>query len=393
MFIHEELDTPIQVVLAERGVEIYYKDIRESGSRDEKEKMISSFKNKNRKRLFDLSKDVLIRLSVFRVDEAEYEFVWNNHHIILDGWSTMILVSDYFEIYNSLRESGGYRLPPVKSYGTYIKWLQNRDQNRMRHYWKDYLAGYEIPAALPAKRKAVRPGNGYQPGEVEYVMSPGKISNLKKFSTANQVTLNIIFQTIWAIILGMYNEKQDVVFGIVVSGRPAEIEGIETIVGLFINTIPCRICYEGQTKFIDLLHQVRDDAVKTEPYHFLTLAEIQAQSDLKQDLLNHIFVFENYPSASLPGHEKIQVHEEFAEFSGYDFNVLIIPGELFKIKIGYNANLFNKKSIEKVTGHFDCLVDQILENGDSRIKDLQISSNIIEVDTNIIQKEDGDFKF
>ena len=111
----------------------------------------------------------------------------------------------------------------------------------------------------------------------------------------HSVTLNTVFQGIWGITLAKYNGRLDVVFGLVVSGRPSRILGVESMVGLFINTIPVRVRFEETTTFKDLLHKIQEEAVNSLPYHYSLLADIQSRSPLKQDLIDHVLIFENLP--------------------------------------------------------------------------------------------------
>lgn len=108
------------------------------------------------------------------------------------------------------------------------------------------------------------------------------------------VTLNTVIQCIWGLVLARYNDTEDVIFGTVVSGREAPVEGIEEMIGLFINTIPVRIGYPHQKHFGDVLQAVQKQAVESQRFNYLNLAEVQALSDLNKELMDHVFVFENY---------------------------------------------------------------------------------------------------
>ncbi|MCP5052292.1 MAG: non-ribosomal peptide synthase, partial [bacterium] len=178
----------------------------------------------------------------------------------------------------------------------YIKWLEKQNRENSGNYWKMYLESYEEAVLVPGKKS--------QQDKVEYKNEILRVEfdsettvNLNAAAGKNQVTVNTFIQVVWAVLLGKYNGKEDVVFGSVVSGRPAQLEGVEAMIGLFINTIPVRIRFEGDTKFNRLLHRVQAEAIAGEPHHYHPLAEIQSGSFLKQGLINHILVFENYPSA------------------------------------------------------------------------------------------------
>ncbi|WP_142332382.1 condensation domain-containing protein, partial [Bacillus cereus] len=97
------------------------------------------------------------------------------------------------------------------------------------------------------------------------------------------------------VLLQRYNNSTDVVFGSVVSGRPSEIVGVQNIIGLFINTIPVRIRCEAEESFVEVMKRNQKQAIASHAYDTYPLYEIQTQTEQKQNLINHIMVFENYP--------------------------------------------------------------------------------------------------
>ncbi|MCP4152889.1 MAG: hypothetical protein GY757_34470, partial [bacterium] len=117
-FIHKDMERPLQVVLSKRKLDVYYKDISEESS-EEKTMFVETFKKEDRERSFDLSNDVLMRVAVLRLGRREYEFTWSHHHILLDGWCLGILITEFFDIYNSILSGHEPRLNPVKPYRNY----------------------------------------------------------------------------------------------------------------------------------------------------------------------------------------------------------------------------------------------------------------------------------
>lgn len=296
-YVFKEMDRPLQLVLNERRVDFTYRDLRggETDDRGDIETQVRDFKMADRRRSFNLEEDVLMRVTMLHVKNNEYEFVWSFHHILMDGWCLGILVSEYFEIYNSFKEKREYKLPEVKPYGTYINWLSRRDNDASRDYWADYLEGYDEAAVIPGIRERSAGVAGYDKRQFSRVWDRETTAALNGLANQSQVTLNTLFQSLWSILLGRYSGKNDVVFGAVVSGRPPEIDGVESMVGAFLNTIPVRIRHTEGTPFNRLLQIVQKEALDSEPYHYSSLAEVQNLSSLKQNLMDHILVFENYP--------------------------------------------------------------------------------------------------
>jgi amino acid adenylation domain-containing protein/non-ribosomal peptide synthase protein (TIGR01720 family) len=382
VFVYKDVERPVQVVLKERAVDFYYEDISQIGEREEKQVFIDEYKEKDKVRSFNLEKDVLMRLSIFRVDESGYEFTWSHHHILMDGWCLGILNSEFFEIYNAYLENRPNRLPGVKAYRTYIRWLEKQDKETAARYWANYLESFEEQTGVP-KTRISKEGSRYKNETVSVVLDKEKTAGLNKLAGRNHVTLNTVTQAVWGILLGRYNGKEDMVFGAVVSGRPSGLEGVESMVGLFINTIPVRIKFEGKMKFYRLLQQVQEEALAGEPYHYHPLAEIQSGTALKQNLINHLFVYENYPIAEQLegyGREKKTANKislklanvEIFEQTNYDFNIVLVGPDRLRISFKYNENVHDRDFVERIAKHFSLIVDQVIENPGSEIKELTL---------------------
>jgi amino acid adenylation domain-containing protein/non-ribosomal peptide synthase protein (TIGR01720 family) len=384
VFVHEYdgIHRPIQLVLKERQVDFYNEDLRRLTDKAEREAFIKEFKQKDKAHLFDLSKDVLMRVSIFRTANAEYKFIWSFHHILMDGWCTGILISDFFEIYNSYLQHRPYQLPGVKPFSTYIQWLEQRDRETSKNYWYTYLYGYDEIASIPGKKITKNQEKVYKNESVSLSLDRLKTNALMELASRNHVTLNTIIQTVWGILLGRYNGKQDVVFGTVVSGRPPEVEDVESMVGLFINTIPVRISFEENSTltFNRLLQKVQEEAIISEPHHYYPLAEIQAQSTLKQNLLDHIMIYENYPIGKqieeLTGRnhpDEAAIHLELSDIdvfeqTNYDFNIVAAPGEQLTIHLDYNGNVYQRDWVLRISKHLNKLFQQIIDRNNEELE-------------------------
>ncbi|MCP5052397.1 MAG: amino acid adenylation domain-containing protein, partial [bacterium] len=372
-FVHREVEEPLQLVFRERSVDFYYEDISRTGGSREKEQFIDNFKAKDRRRPFRLSKDVLMRASVLKVGDSEYEFIWSSHHILMDGWCAGILISEFMEIYTGLLERRAHRLPPVTPYRTYIQWLGKQKSENSGHYWETLLDSYEEtvepPGKIPPQKNPPQANLQYKNETLGLEFDPETGVRLNTLAAANNVTMNSIIQAIWAILLGRYNGKGDIVFGSVVSGRPAELKGVETIIGLFINTIPVRIRFQGDTSFKQLIRQVQARAIDGMPHHYYPLAKIQSQSLLKQELINHIMVFENFAQVDrIKGYENrtqssltLSQVETF-EQTNYDFNLTVQAAGRLTIRFGFNGNVFDSNIVRSIGDHFRRVVDQVVAN-------------------------------
>ncbi|MCY8819129.1 condensation domain-containing protein, partial [Bacillus atrophaeus] len=190
--------------------------------------------------------------------------------------------------------------------------------------------------------------------------------------------LNTLIQTLWGILLQKYSGTGDVVFGSVVSGRPADIPGVEQMIGLFINTIPVRIRCDEDSSFVEAMQMVQEKALGSQSYDTYPLYEIQAQTEQKQDLIDHIMIFENYPigqQVEQAGHDAAELNIEnfhMEEHSHYDFNVAVIPGEQLAVHFGFNQNEYEQSEVERVRGHFEQLMHQVLQHPHIKIEELEL---------------------
>jgi hypothetical protein len=257
-FIYEKVEKPLQVVLKERRIDFFYQDIQALESKDE---FINNYKVKDRNKKFDLTNDPLLRLSVLRTGIREYVFIWSFHHIIMDGWCISILVNDFLKVYQVLLNNEKTNLPPATPFKNYIEWLSRQDKVTAKNHWRKYLAGYEDGFGLNKFKKHTS-GSQYENKDLKFLIDVNTSSCLKQISSQNNVTLNTIIQAVWGILLCKYNNTKDLVFGTVVSGRPADIDDIEHLVGLFINTIPTRIRYNENTLFFELFKNNKKEVIE-----------------------------------------------------------------------------------------------------------------------------------
>ncbi|MED1724568.1 non-ribosomal peptide synthetase [Brevibacillus parabrevis] len=377
IFIYEEVEEPLQVVLAERPAEVIHEDL--SGLPEaEQAAYIERWKQRDRDRKFDLSKDNLMRVAILSTGSQSHTIVWSFHHILMDGWCIGILFRDFAQIYTALRD--GRALPEAKaaSYTDFIQWLQDQDQRQAETFWEEYLSGYEHQAVLPVYGSH-QAGGKRVIKEKRYTIHTAALQE-----TANrlQVTLNTVFSTAWGLLLQKMNNASDVIFGTVVSGRPAEVPGIEEMVGLFINTVPKRIKTRSGQRISELLREVQRTALEVEPNSYLALSEIQKKTDLKQELFSHLFVFENYPTEQVitqAGEEQALgfsvTNVEVSEQTEYDFVAIVLPGETATLKLQYNAAVFREETVEQLGAYFCRILDQFEGNPEGFADDIEVLSS------------------
>ncbi|MGF9913674.1 amino acid adenylation domain-containing protein, partial [Paenibacillus ehimensis] len=369
---------PLQVVYRNRDCGFYYEDLR-GMEEAERSAYAQAFEIADKAKGFDLSRDVLIRVSILRTGDQTYRFVWSFHHIVMDGWCLSLVNKEVFEGYNAIREQRQPELAAAVPYSRFIEWLEAQDGEAAAAYWRDYLSGYEQRTALPGTK--LREAEGYVPGEWTCGLGKSLTGRMNRTAKKHQVTVNTLMQTAWGIVLQKYNNTEDAVFGSVVSGRPSDIQGVEGIVGLFINTIPVRIRCEAEESFAEAMRRTQEHALASNAYDTYPLFEIQALTGQRQDLINHIMVFENYPveeqveQLGSAGEAAFEIgNVSVFEQTNYDFNLVVLPGEEIRVSFGYNTLAYDADDIRRIQGHFIHMLEQVTENPHLRVSELELAT-------------------
>ncbi|AGZ41987.1 non-ribosomal peptide synthase/polyketide synthase [Actinoplanes friuliensis] len=242
----------------------------------------------DRVKRFDVSKPPLLRFTLVDLGAGRRRFVLTNHHLLLDGWSLPVLMGELLALYAARGDAGA--LPRVRPYRDYLTWLAARDNNAAREAWRTALAGLEEPTLVhPGAARTAVTG-----AEVETLLSAPETERLTAVARQHGVTLNTMVQAAWGIVLGQLTGRDDVVFGSTVSCRPPELDGVETMVGLFINTVPTRIRLHPAETAGALLTRVQGELAARTAHEHLGLAEIRRESG-HTELFDTSMVFQNYP--------------------------------------------------------------------------------------------------
>ncbi|HEX9062541.1 MAG TPA: amino acid adenylation domain-containing protein, partial [Clostridia bacterium] len=374
-FVYEKTKNPVQVVFREKTSKIHYEDI---SFRTDKAAVIEEIMRKDKENGFDLTRDNLIRMTVLKVNHDNYKVFISFHHIIIDGWCIGVILEEMFKIYEAVNGGKPLDLPDAYPYSGYIKWLDKQNFEEASQYWKGYLEGYEELSTLPkCNNKNVE--ENYDHEEVRFNIDGSLLSLAERTAANNNVTLNTLLQAVWGILLQKYNNTDDVAFGTVLSGRTPQIAGVERMLGLLINTVPVRVKTSKDESFADLINKIQKNMLECEKYGHYPLYETQSGLQLKQGLLDHVFIFENYPLEkyiSMFGENHslgFNINNlNLSEKTNYDFNIELIPGEGLEIKIIYNKMVYAKYTIDSLYTHFFEILKAVTQNPDVLIKDIDI---------------------
>ncbi|MCP4572602.1 MAG: non-ribosomal peptide synthetase, partial [bacterium] len=286
-FHWQGLEKPVQVVHRKLEVGIERGSWRGLSPADERRRL-SSFLGADRERGFELGEAPLMRLALFELGERDFQFIWSVHHIYLDGWSQALILGDMFRCYEALSQGRPISLVPPRPYRDYIAWLQRQDLEEAGKYWQEVLRDFTAPTLL-GRRQDESPAEHGQFREAGLRLSAAAGSGLQSLARGHRLTLNTLMQGAWAVLLGRYSGHHDVLFGTTVSGRPAELPGVESIAGLFINTLPVRVQVNPGALLVPWLVEIQARQAELRRYEYSPLDQVQKWSGLPagQALFDH----------------------------------------------------------------------------------------------------------
>jgi glycopeptidolipid biosynthesis protein len=290
----------------------------------------------------DIAHGAAFRVALIRTAEDRHRLVFTNHHIVVDGWSMPILLREIFAGYH------GERLPATGSYRGFLAWLAGRDRDAAHAAWRVAFAGFDTPTLVGPPDRL-----GLGPRDVRSLRVPADTTSaLTALARSCQTTVNVVLQGAWAQLLAWLTGHHDVAFGATVSGRPPEVSGSESMVGLFINTVAVRANITPATTTADLLDQLRTAHNDTLEHQHVALGEIHRITGQEQ-LFDTLFVFENYPvdTAALPGDDGLVVTEIISrECTHYPLVAQASPGREsspeLNLRVEFRTDVFDAATIE-----------------------------------------------
>lgn len=364
-FLYEKLDSPKQVIFKKKQISISTMDLRKVDSTAQTIE-IQRYMSIDRENKFDLAKDKLMRFHLFYTEENESILLWSLHHILLDGWSISILLSEIQNIYNNEKVMD---LATVK-YSDYIDWTNQINKDNAKEYWRKYLKSYDTKAFFPRTeiRKSETTGKNES---LNFYISADRSKKLTELSRKLEVSQYCVLQALWGAILTKYCGQKDIVTGMVHSGREVPIDNIDKIVGNLINTIPLRMDFNNT--IADVINKVQRDMFIPEEFKAISLADIQEVSQQKMNLFDSVIVFENYPLEKIVNGDKLIISNiESTEQTNYPLSVAFFPGKEIRINLSFEPEMISKKLVSRIERHFMTLIDFILEDPNRSINQLCI---------------------
>jgi NRPS condensation-like uncharacterized protein len=261
LFVWENRKKPLQVVRKVVDLAWIHEDWRSHSSREQQEKL-EVFLQSDREQGFELDRAPLLRYTLIHLDHNTYQLVWSYHHLLLDGWSLSKVIQEVFAFYEAFSKGEDLYLPTPQPYESYINWLQQQDSAEAERFWRQKLQGFTAPTPLTVDR--LSSGEQLSSYATEQILfATDATTTLHVFAKQHQLTLNNLVQGAWALLLSHYSGELDVVFGATVSGRPPTLMDVESMVGLFINTLPMRVQITDDTQLLPWLKASTTGRVRT----------------------------------------------------------------------------------------------------------------------------------
>ncbi|WP_018355119.1 amino acid adenylation domain-containing protein, partial [Mycolicibacterium hassiacum] len=330
----DQFEQPVQVIPADPELRCRYVELDPGADIDTQVDRICA---EERAAVHSITEDPPLRAALIHTAADRYRFVLTSHHIVMDGWSMPILLGEIFAGYR------GQRLPAPVPYRRFLAWLAERDHQAARTAWRDALAGLDGPTLIaPPDRLHIG-----RRGVESFPVSAEIAEAITELARACNTTANIVLQAAYAQLLTWLTGQHDVVFGAVVSARPTDVIGAESMVGLLINTVPVRARITATTTTADLLAQLQRAHVELLEHQHLALTEIHRLAG-HQHLFDTLFVYENYPidTAALSTHGDLAITGfSGREYNHYPLTVQAQPGQELRLRVEYDTDLFTAAEI------------------------------------------------
>jgi amino acid adenylation domain-containing protein/non-ribosomal peptide synthase protein (TIGR01720 family) len=367
----------LQVVHRLPELSLAYVDLQ-SIDRDTQQVLTDDYLDGDRRKAFDSEEPPLMRLLLMRSTSDEYRFVWTSHHTLLDGWCIPVILREALSLYEAFRRGERRQVNQPRPYRDYIAWLKRQDLVEAELFWRRMLGGFREPTRLTPGSSTDGSGRQESLYEEQYVrLSIATTEDLNRSARRRQITPSTLVHAAWALLLSRYTGEEDIAFGTVLSGRPPELLGVESMIGLFINTLPIRVRVPAERKFLPWLKELQDLQTELRQYEYSPLVQVQTWSDVRngQPLFETILVFENYPvDQTLDGPNwSLEISAvRTIERTNYPITVAVIPEQELSIQVTYDCSTFDRSVMARLLGHLTVLLEAMASGADYRLSELPL---------------------
>ncbi|MEL6814321.1 MAG: alpha/beta fold hydrolase [Cyanobacteria bacterium J06598_3] len=321
---------------------------------------------------FDFTQAPIMRLSVIRLSDEAAELIWSCHHLMLDGWSGLLVVNQVMDTYEQLRRGELLTTRPALGYQAYSRWLAEQSEEDAEQFWRRTLQGFSTPTPLPVDCTAERGAAGETGEQRSLALTREESETLQEFLRSHRLTLNTLIQGVWALLLSAYSEQRDVLFGATVSGRQGDLAGVEGIVGMLINVLPVRVQLSNTEVLLSWLRALQTAQVEAGQYAYASPSQIQSWSDCQGRLFNSLLVIENYPTREAEGGSSPSGRGQrtlalknlrSGIISNYGLTLIVKPsaGSSAGLTLFAEANGADNVTLDALLSDFKAFINQVIE--------------------------------
>lgn len=352
-FHHAPFGMPVQCV--HKQVQLPFAVFDYSGlSDDEQLQTYNQFITADRADGFNFGKAPLMRITLLKWQEDSYTMVWTYHHLLMDGWSMPTLLGKMIRLYEQFATNHLPGLPVEDRFSDYIRFINRKDVFSEKQFWQQYLQTLESPSLLPFISSYDRNRHVGTTEQIDLIFDDATTEKIKAFAISNQITVNTIIQATWALLLGKYTGRKDVMFGVTVSGRPTELEAAEQRVGMYINTIPLFSHLSADQSVPEWLRQIQEGHTTARNYQYSSLNQIATWAGFQGDLFDSLLVFENYPMDAIEATEQLLTFESVLvkDQTNLPFNITAELRDQLRVYFEFNTTLLDYKTVKMIHDHF-----------------------------------------
>lgn len=365
----ENMEKPVQVV--HPTVELDWQVEDWQGDSSLGLKNLDLAKEDDRHEGIALTKAPVSRFRIFQKGPEVFTLLWSCHHILLDGWSTTIILKDVLAFYAGEIEGKAVELEVLPSYKHYLKWIQQQDQGAAAIFWKERLAEFHGPSLIaPTAQQGTGVGLFFQ---TSIRTLPVDLSeSMQTFGQQEHITQSTLIQGIWAILLSKLLQKKDVAFGNTVSGRSADIPNMDLLAGLFMNVLPVSAMIEEDQSIGDWMRTLQLSVVATHKYEHTSLTQILNWANWKHasTLFDTLLVYENFPWENMEAGGVQLLDFQGGLTTTYPLTLVIQPGTQVHLLFQYQRERVSPLLVKWLADGLSQLLTQIVDQPSLTLGDL-----------------------
>lgn len=373
IFKWDKLSKPVQVILKKIQMPYVVYDLTRE-DKDSQRQFINQTNREQKEKGFNLETGPLYLITLYLLSEDSFALTISNHHIILDGWSNSLVLCQFLKIYTGISNNMIYSAESYEDMSVYLNWLKTKDMEEEKRFWKNFLLDCPVTEDFHAFQLRKKPETSEQ-SECDYKVFEISESNQKEiqqFVGEHGLTLGCLFTSIWGILLNLYEDMGDVVFGVTLSGRSGKGAIIENVVGILMNTLPFRMKMEKSDQLIHILKNAQHDFISMQTYDSTSITDIHTYAGLSADkaLFNTLIVVENYPVDMIKG-AALEI-DGIEGFSHTDYDILVAVNCFHKmiVNIVYNPTKFKGVFIERLGELLIKCLECVLRNPSCEMNEL-----------------------